>query len=462
MMALGGLTDELQALSFSEPEHLLFNPTGDKAWLRGKFDDIPRYLFRASTPRSDGTTDRFWVKSKDARYDSANSRVDIFARDDNQQVAIMLNRHFRWWGKDLDPDNLVSWTSSLLFALQYIFYRHTDSRDRSRLDEIYLYVVDTAAFAKGVFLRDIDLIHAYRSFDSQLRDLDRLRGKKHRVFKGSFYFGEYLSQGALKIEDKCHIVSAQEMINQGLFRLRPELKESMVAENPILANEVIRLRERFYKKTVEPQEITPEEIRAAIDIVQLFGPRWRLPVAANLIALLPRRNDDSAILEAFTATPSTGPSLLPVAEPRSMFTEDMREECSPSKTKVMSYDSLPEAQQFDDIMRSVYKDLCFWKLKSKCQWSGCCFLRASANGYACVGYLGEAEARLRCAIIHVNNLGLEVEDSTWSSGQALPLMDARNTAVLQRLDTIVYLSHILQQAISPGYTREGHVYGNSS
>jgi hypothetical protein len=90
-MALGDLTDELQALSLSEPEYLLFNPTGDKAWLRGKFDGIPRYPFRVFTPNSDGITDRFWVKSKDARYASANSRVDILARDHNQQVASMPN-----------------------------------------------------------------------------------------------------------------------------------------------------------------------------------------------------------------------------------------------------------------------------------------------------------------------------------------------------------------------------------
>ena len=192
-MALGDLADELHTLSLSEPEYLLFNPTGDKLWLREKFDGIPRYLFRVFTPNSDGTTDRFWVKSKDAKYSSADSRVD------NQRVASMLNRHLRWRGKDEDPDNWVSWTSSLLFALQYIFYRHIDSRDGSSLDRIYLCVVDTVSFPKGVFLRDMDLIDAYRSFDTNLLDLEGLRRTKHRHFAGSFYFGEYLSQGLSRI-----------------------------------------------------------------------------------------------------------------------------------------------------------------------------------------------------------------------------------------------------------------------
>ena len=109
---------------------------------------------------------------------SANGRVDILAKDDNQQVAGTLNRHLRWWGKPTDPDNLVSWTSSLLFAFQYIFYRHNHSRDRSSLDRIDLCIVDTATFPEGVFLPDMDLIYAYRSFDENLRDLEDLRRKK--------------------------------------------------------------------------------------------------------------------------------------------------------------------------------------------------------------------------------------------------------------------------------------------
>jgi len=31
----------------------------------------------------------------------------------------------------------------------------------------------------------------------------------------------------------------------------------------------------------------------------------------------------------------------------------------------MAYDTLPEVQQFDDIMRSIYKDFCLTKLKGK-------------------------------------------------------------------------------------------------
>lgn len=308
-MALGDLADELQTLSLSEPEYLLFNPTGDKSWLRERFDDMPRYLFRVFTLKSDGTTDRFWVKSQDAKYSRASSTVDILSMDDDLLVARMLNKHLRWWGKD----NLVSWTSSLLFALQYIFYRHTDSRDGSSMDKIYLCIVDTVSFPKGVFLRDMDLINAYCLFDTSLLGLKDLRTRKHHDFTGSFYFGEYLSQGALRIEGKCRIVSAQEIMDQRLSSLRPEFGESMMMEKAGWANAVLRLREAFYQEVAEQQEVTEEELRAAINIAQLFGPRWRLPIAANLIALLPRRSKDDAILQAFRASPFTGSPLSPTA-----------------------------------------------------------------------------------------------------------------------------------------------------
>jgi hypothetical protein len=114
------LEDYLNGLKLADPECLPFCPTEDMKRRVGKFDDIPRYLFRVFTPRSRGTTDTSWTKSVDATKGASTSKVDIFARADNEQVAEMIYRHLRWWKGP--EDNLVSWTSSLLFALVYIFH----------------------------------------------------------------------------------------------------------------------------------------------------------------------------------------------------------------------------------------------------------------------------------------------------------------------------------------------------
>ncbi|KAL7940626.1 hypothetical protein V8C42DRAFT_356130 [Trichoderma barbatum] len=256
----------------------------------------------------------------DATHATKNSRVDIFARGDNEQVASMLNTHLRWWKSP--EDNLLSWTSSLLFALVYIFHLHANSTDGPAFDDIFLCTIDTTMFPKAVFLRDMDLIQVYLSFNTSLNGFNGLRSRR------DWYLGEYLSQGALKIEGKCQIVSTQAMIDQGLYDLRSEFEEFAhweLCQKPPWANTVVSIRKDLYQ--IECPEMSQEKLRGAVSIAQLFGPHWTLPVAANLVALLPRPKEDVAIIQAFRAN---------------LFTN-----------KSEAYDSLPEVKQLSKIMQSV-------------------------------------------------------------------------------------------------------------
>lgn len=255
--ALNDISEGMQSLQLDLPDCLPFNPGGEKSWLRAAFNDVPRYLFRVSTPKSRGRTDKIWTRSMDVTNNIPNARLDIFARDNEQEVADMLNRHLRWWKGG--EDNLVSWTSSLLFALVYVFHLHASMTDGSDFEDISLCVVDTTFFPPGVFLRDLDLIRAFRTFDEKLDDFGDLRLKKRG---GLLYFGEYLSQGALRIEDKCRIVSAQKMIDQGLYDLQPRFREFAAwpkAWQPSWANPVLELREEFYREPGDTWEVSLEE-----------------------------------------------------------------------------------------------------------------------------------------------------------------------------------------------------------
>ncbi|KAH8743675.1 hypothetical protein F5883DRAFT_440710, partial [Diaporthe sp. PMI_573] len=231
-----------------------------------------------------------WTKSMDATHSNANCNLDIFARD-NKQVEGMLNRHLRWM--EGPEDNLVPWTSSLFVEMV--------RRSMTSL------MINTTSFPKGVFLRDMDLIGSYCSFDANLRNFEVPRSKKRRMYLGCFYFGEYLPQGALKIEDNCQLVSAQAIIDKGLYDLQPGLSEFAKWET----REKPRWARNFYHEAIERQGISIEEQEAAINIAQLFDQRWRLPVAANLIALLPRRSRDSGILLTFRTASFTGSLPLP-------------------------------------------------------------------------------------------------------------------------------------------------------
>ncbi len=126
------------------------------------------------------------------------------------------------------------------------------------------------------------------------------------------YFGEYLSQGALKIEGKCQIVSAQAMIDRGLYKLQPEFKKYADwehVEKPPWVMPVCDLREGL--STIKSPETSKEKLQVAIDISQLFEQCWRLPVVANLVAILPEQIEDDAIIQAFREPPFTGSLTLP-------------------------------------------------------------------------------------------------------------------------------------------------------
>lgn len=154
----------------------------------------------------------------------------------------------------------------------------------------------------------MDLIRFYRSADEGLLGFERLRSRKMLGFTGYYYFGEYLSQGALKLKGKCQIVSARDIIDKGLYDIRPEFRDFANWEpkaKPPWANTVIELRETLYHKT-ERLGITGKGLQAAFNISQLFELDWRLPVAASLIALDPPCTDDEKILLAFRNPIFTG------------------------------------------------------------------------------------------------------------------------------------------------------------
>ncbi|QGA15961.1 hypothetical protein EYB26_003628 [Talaromyces marneffei] len=341
------LQEQFQKLDIV-PDCLPFCPPEDVERRREKFDEIPRYLFRIFTPKSQGTTDEVWTKSKDARPSArstvATSMIDIFARGNKEETAAMLHRHLRW--KEGPNDNLVSWTSSLLFALIYVFHLHANSRDGSAFEDIYICIIDTSNFPEQVFLRDIDLIRAYRSVSQDLQEFETLRMKKRFGFSGYFYFGEYFSQGALKIKDKCQIVSSRRLIENGLYCIRPEFRTFANWKrmaNPPWANPTVELREAFYFTNEKSKEMSAEQLQAALNVAKVFEQRWRLPMAANLIALTASRSRDERILEAFR---------------ENAFTDHDRENCSPWRTKMLGYETMPEVQEYCSIMVSIHRDYC--------------------------------------------------------------------------------------------------------
>lgn len=181
----------------------------------------------------------------------------------------------------------------MLFAIQYIYYRHLSPEDGSSLGEIKLYAIDTTNFPKGTFLCDLDLIDTFGKFDDHppRKNLENLR---HFRKETKNYFGEYLSQGSLKIEGKCEIILAQSLFESDrLRRLQSHFRRfqnlSFKNGRPIWVQEVIRLRETIWRSS-DPQTSSSAErcdrLEAVKEIVQEFQPSWRLPLAIYFSSLV--------------------------------------------------------------------------------------------------------------------------------------------------------------------------------
>lgn len=267
-----------------EPEQLIFRPPNTDDAL----NNIPHYLFRIVSPKSDGITNDRWVRSVAAVQKPNCPQDDIFFKLDGakqKQVAHILSRHL-WWVEQ-PRDLFVSWTSSLLFAIQYIYYRHLHEKDGSALEDIKLFIIDTTKFPRGTFMRDLNLIESFWKHDSGLGRLRDLRTRK------GYYFGEYLSQGALKVENKCQILPANVLFEKRrLSRIQPEFGEPRLDTTqggPEWAKAVLRIRSKLLSMTslhLFSRAQLNDSMQAVVEIIQNVAPAWRYPLAVYLAALI--------------------------------------------------------------------------------------------------------------------------------------------------------------------------------
>lgn len=255
-----------------------------------KGNQVPRYLFRIVAPQSAGSTTTSKVKSPATTTSDSDRLEDLFQLDPII-AADRLNQHLRWMSGHEQRCNLMSWTSSLLFALQYGLYRHSMDRGEPQLEEISLFIIDTRGFPEGTFVQDLEIMKVFETYHDALKNFGKLRG-------GENYFGEYLTQGELDIEGRCVKVSLQRMIDLGLFELHSGLGNRDGWNR--WARRVTELRLDF--QTGSPNPTTRSVVRKAITLAQsCFGDRWAAPLAAMLLALQPREQKDAIIIAGFSA-----------------------------------------------------------------------------------------------------------------------------------------------------------------
>jgi len=205
-----------------------------------KLEAVPRYLFRTFDRYSSGQNDESVMASAASIAGSqGSSRIDILELDRHTATKVL---HMHLSGDvftEGPPDNLMSWTSSLLFAIQYAIYKRKFGR---RLADIRICAVDTRKFPQGQFMQDISLLEAYYNTAEDVGD-PTLNFFDFRLRHEDYYNGEYLSQGAVKLENRSCVASLDQLAQAGLFQLYPEFDDAEGSKN--WSNTVLKLRREW-------------------------------------------------------------------------------------------------------------------------------------------------------------------------------------------------------------------------
>lgn len=147
--------------------------------------NIPTYLFRLFGPTTAGRTTEFEVTSPAWVYPQEHliSRMSLFERHPDDARRLIYD-HLRWGDKEHEATcNLMSWTSSLLFAIQYGIYRSSHANHghaQVPTQDLQILVVNTQLFPPGAFIRDLDLIDAFPPLTPEQIELRNWRTRSRR------------------------------------------------------------------------------------------------------------------------------------------------------------------------------------------------------------------------------------------------------------------------------------------
>ncbi|KAI9041128.1 uncharacterized protein KD926_007398 [Aspergillus affinis] len=246
----------------NSPGPILFDPPASPLFSSFDFhlDEIPRYLFRTFDPKSFGRSNEEVMASPASESRTVNSRIDILSQDGDYAMSV-VDRHMNPWRvKDYasqQPDNLVSWTSSLLYAIQYAFYRRYHHGCTAK--NVKICVVDTQDFTRGQFIHAKRLLQAYYGL---VKRADLRQYFDLRLLVYIYQNGEYLSQGLINHRGRSRVISLAQLEESGLYSLYPEFADGH--RHTKWAVTTAYLRQLW---TVE-QITTYEEIKRAIKLAR--------------------------------------------------------------------------------------------------------------------------------------------------------------------------------------------------
>ncbi|KEQ75626.1 hypothetical protein M436DRAFT_40810 [Aureobasidium namibiae CBS 147.97] len=246
--------------------------------------DTSRYLFRAFDLASPERTDDTVVASAASVYsDLEVDHFNILSLDKEEANSRLHNHLTKGLFGAPDSDNLMSWSNSLLFVIQYAIWR---SEQRGWAPEqVQICAIDTTRFPKGQFARDMWLMQ--QCYDSSLEHnpLDSLISLRKKT---GYYNGEHLSQGTVHHKGRSCVFTLQHLIVAGLCELYPEFDD--LEGRMGWTNRVLTLRSKWSSTS----STTQRDIHLAIKLADLCFPGMPpLDIALMFLTFKHRKVRDS-------------------------------------------------------------------------------------------------------------------------------------------------------------------------
>lgn len=266
----------------------MFEPSDDLQRLVIHIEQTPGILFRAHSPKSSGTTEATHVSSTGAD----SKHLDVLQK--KPEVAKkLIAHHLTTWNRS-NKDNFMSWTNSLLYALQHAIRRQATDIPPSRPEDVKILILDTRLL-RGAFMPVLALLEAY--------DITVRKPRAEMVIDRKWFYGEYLSQGMLDIPEGAMItISLQQLIDHGLYKFHPCFANKAYNANLYTRVEMLRIDGSF--RSSRTQLPTTREVELAIALAEgcCANPRFRPVLFACLLSLKLRGRKVEEILEAYSKT----------------------------------------------------------------------------------------------------------------------------------------------------------------
>lgn len=260
---------------FQPPENFALNH-----FVKRPPEHMPRYLFRVWDDNSKGGNTEDVIASVLSQHDEANRHtIDVFSRD-HQEASEMLHHHLdKGLSNTQQTNNLVSWSSSLIFVIQYANWRFCNPWF-DQPGEIHICAVDTSKFPRGQFARDKWLLNWFSN--AKLSD-EETNFRNLRLNRTEYDNGEYLSQGKLHIKGRSCTLSVQGLTNAGLWDLYPAFNVDDAEPTDPVRKEWTKYVKHLRQAWLVTRKTTKAEVQCALNIAEKCFPRFNQDDMALLL-----------------------------------------------------------------------------------------------------------------------------------------------------------------------------------